>query len=187
MKTCFCAVAQSPSWIREPFTRILLLFFALHACSSATPVYTTGSYTRLPPHGMRIVVAANDPAVANTVRQWLEDRELVVVHADFESASEKSVLNHGAQLGAQQAVLVESNRTARPARMEITIKGLSIPDGRDMWSGRAWNALPADVFGEEAQRNAETLTCHALATIWRYRPAGIPVNPSNDPCYRQTD
>jgi hypothetical protein len=137
---------------------------------------------------MRVVLLTNEEALTASVRQWLEDRNLEVIHAattDCVRCGADALANNGPSF--EDAVLVEASRAPALHRMIVTVRGLSKTDARDLWSGTAWNHLPADVGGEEAERNAVTLSCHALGTIWRYRPGGITLSRSLDLCHRHVD
>jgi hypothetical protein len=168
---------------------VLLLGLVLGGCSaSLEPIYTSGSYTRLPRDDMRVVLLTNEKALTASVRQWLEDRHLEVIHAattDCVRCEADALRTNGPSF--DDAVLVEAIRASALHRMIVTVRGLPKTGARDLWSGTAWNHLPPDVGGEEAERNAVTLSCHALGTIWRYRPAGITLNRSLDLCHRHID
>ena len=168
---------------------VLLVTLAFGGCSaSLEPIYTSGSYTRLPRDGMRVILLTNETALTAPARQWLEDRNLEVIHAattDCVRCEADALPNN--DLSFDDAVLVEASRAPALHRMIVTVRGLSKTDARDLWSGMAWNHLPADVGGEEAQRNAVTLSCHALGTIWRYRPGGLSLSPSLDLCHRHVE
>jgi hypothetical protein len=163
---------------------LILAGLILGGCSAALePVHTTGSYQRLPRDGMKLIVLANDTALTASVRQWLEDRNLDVVYA----ATAECVRCDARSLPSDtrnfdDAVLVELSRSSHAPRMTITVLGISRNEAADLWSGSAWNHLAADIGGEEAQRNAVILTCHALSTIWRHRPGGVALNRSIDLC-----
>jgi hypothetical protein len=168
---------------------VLLLGLILGGCSaSLEPIYTSGSYTRLPRDGTRVVLLTNETALTASVRQWLEDRHLEVIHAattDCVRCEADALPANGPSF--DDAVLVEASRASALHRMIVTVRGLSKTNARDLWSGTAWNHLPADIGGEEAERNAVTLSCHALGTIWRHRPGGLSLSPSLDLCHRHIE
>jgi hypothetical protein len=163
---------------------LILAGLILGGCSAALePVHTSGSYQRLPRDGMKLIVVANDTALTASVRQWLEDRNLDVVYA----ATAECVRCDARSLPSDtrnfdDAVLVELSRSSHAPRMTVTVHGISRNGAADLWSGSAWNHLAEDIGGEEAQRNAVTLACHALSTIWRHRPGGLALNRSIDLC-----
>ena len=168
---------------------LILTGLLLGGCSAALErIHTTGSYQRLPREGMKLVVLANEPALTASVRQWLDDRNLEVVYAataDCLSCDAQSLLRNTANF--DDAVLVETSRASQTDRMVVTIRGVSRNEWVDLWSGSAWNHFPADIAGEEAERNADTLACHALSTIWRHRPGGVALIRSVDLCHRHVD
>src|SRR5205085_5912012 len=56
-----------------------MLTLIMSACTSHKPIYTSASYSTLPPSGSRVSVVGNNLAILPTVETWLQDRGLYVV------------------------------------------------------------------------------------------------------------
>ena len=174
---------------RVPLVALCLLL--LPGCSNTiAPVITTGSYKSLPSPGTSVLVSAGDQDVRATLAQWLRDRDLSVVGTDGTDAAPfcddcttASLLAQAKRLEADQIALVEIASRQWADRRALSVRGLSAKDGAELWSGTAWSRLPSDASAEELQRERVLLACHALATVWRFRAAGIALNRSIDPCY----
>jgi hypothetical protein len=169
---------------------VLVMLLPLSGCTGAVdPVITTGSYKSLPRPGTSLMISSRDPEVRGTVARWLQDRELAVVGMEkseaepCENCTTDQLLAQARRLNAEQIVLFDITKPHQADRRLLSIRGLSLVDGTELWSGTAWSWLPPDVSTEELQRERVLLACHALATVWRFRPAGIPLNRSIDPCY----
>jgi hypothetical protein len=177
---------------KEPLAALIIVLnlLLLSGCSnSIAPVITTGSYKSLPSPGTSVLVAADDDAVRAMLAQWLRDRDLSVVGTDETDAAPScdhcttaSLLAQAKRLEADQIAVVEISSRQSDKRA-LSVRGLSAKDGAELWSGTAWSRLPSDASAEELQRERVLLSCHVLATVWRFRAGGIALNRSIDPCY----
>jgi hypothetical protein len=80
-------------------------------------------------------------------------------------------------------VLAYFTRNKDPEQLTVSVESLSVHNEDNLWNGTARKDFPADVSGELLDTNLELLSCHALATVWRYRPAGYLSDASRDYCY----
>lgn len=174
--------------------RRFLLTIALLSWGCTTPVqiYTTGSFKALPREGTHIVVQGNVPRGRDMAEHWLQDRGLIVLHRPDSADSsvscktcneERTALSKTLFQGAEQLVSVQSSRVKDPDRIVVFVQSLSLQTKDELWNGTAWEQFPEGLSGEEAETKIALLTCHALATVWRYRPAGYPTNTSMDLCH----
>ena len=170
--------------------RVLLTMAVLSwGCATHVQIYTTGSFKALPREGTKIFVQGNARTGREMAERWLQDRGLIVLHGP--DAADSSVLCktcHDEQAalaktqGAEQAVSVQSSRLRDPDRLVVFVQSLSIHTKEEVWNSTAWEQFPEGLPSEEAEAKIALLTCHALATVWRYRPAGYPTNTSRDLC-----
>jgi hypothetical protein len=173
--------------------RRFLLTIALLSwgCETHSQIYTAGSFKALPREGTKIVVQGNVRTGREMAERWLQDRGLIVLHrTDPVDSSvlcktcneEQAALAKTLFQGAEQAVTVQSSRLRDPDRIVVFVQSLSVRTQEELWNSTAWEQFPEGLSGEEAEAKIALLTCHALATVWRYRPAGYPTNTSRDLC-----
>ena len=154
-------------------------------------IYTAGSFRAIPGEGTSVFVWAEDPAVRAMVQTWLRGHGLIVVDAasapqereSCQGCERKAALSQAKSLKADQVVLVYSTRNKDPEQLAVSVQSLSVHNEENLWNGTARKDFPADASGELLHRNLELLSCHALATVWRYRPAGYLSDASKDYCY----
>ncbi len=181
-----------PAWMKWN----LVLIAGLLSSNCATDyhhIYTAGSFRAIPGEETSVLVWADDPTVHRTVQTWLRNHGLIVVdmtspRQEMESCQgceRKTVLSQARLLKADQVVFAQLSRSENPDRLEIFIQSLSVKTEEDLWNGTARRNLPVDVVGEQLETNVARLSCHALATVWRYRPAGYlsKTSTSKDYCY----
>jgi hypothetical protein len=172
----------------------LLLILGLLSAGCATDlhhIYTTGSFRAIPGETTSVFVWAEDPTVRQAVQTWLRGQGLIVLNTtsprqEAESClgcERKAALSQARSLKAEQVVLAYSSRNKDPEQLAVSVQGLSVHDEEDVWSGTARKDFPADITGELLQADLTLLSCHALATVWRYRPAGYLSDASKDYCY----
>jgi hypothetical protein len=166
-------------WMR----RSLLLTLALlsSGCSEGLRhIYTGGSFRTIPGEGTAVLVWVENPTVRKTVQTWLEKHGVIVLDTasprqEMESCRDcerKEALSQARLLKAEQVVFAHLSREKNPDQLAIFIQSLSAQNEEDLWNGTARQSFPAHVSGEHLQRDLAVLSCHALATVWRYRPAG---------------
>ena len=152
-------------------------------------VYTDGSFRSIPGEGTAIFVWAEDGAMREIVQTWLQNHGLTVLDQasllqgtqSCEGCDSQAVLAHAKSLHAEQVVFAQFTQNAD--QLTVSIRALSVENEADLWRGTARERFPADIAGEQFRADLVLLTCHALATVWRYRPAGYLRNaPSIDYC-----
>jgi hypothetical protein len=191
--------------------RFLILWLAigillLPACGKPVYPLTNGSYQTRPEAPARLVIwGPNQPAVA-AVGTWLQKRGFLILapekirHIMNERLigegqgrlEEVAILQAAKSLGADGVVFVDAARTTLPQEnfahhgndsvdlysISLSLRGLDTKTGEVMWDGSAFFP-PTDVLIDEP---LEKLACHALATVWGFRPAGHHPIPSEDVC-----
>ena len=181
-----------PAWMK--WSLVLTLGLLSPSCTTDLhQIYTAGSFRAIPGEGTSVLVWADDPTVHNTVQTWLRNQGLTVAEMTLprqemescEGCERKTVLSQARLLKAGQVVFARLSRSENPDRLEIFIQSLSVKTEEDLWNATARENLPADVVGEQLHANIARLSCHALATVWRYRPAGYvgKTSTSIDYCY----
>jgi hypothetical protein len=167
--------------VRMRWSLLLTLGLLWSGCTAdLRHIYTTGSFKAIPGEGAAVLLWAENPTVQKTVRTWLENRGLTVLDTapprqEIESCQgceQKAVLSQARLLKADQVVFAHFSRNEDSHQLEIFIQSLSVQNEEDLWNGTARENFPADVSGEHLQRDLVALSCHALATVWRYRAAG---------------
>lgn len=172
----------------------LLLILGLLSAGCAPDfhhIYTAGSFKTIPEEGTRVAVWANDPIVHQAVQTWLRSHGLIVLDTALprqetescEGCERKAALSQAGLLKAEQVVLAYLSRNKDPEQLAVSVQSLSVPNEVDLWNGMARKNLPVDVVGEQLHMSITLLSCHALATVWRYRPAGYLSDTSKDYCY----
>jgi hypothetical protein len=185
----------------------LVLF--LPACGKPLYPRTMGSYRALPKQPAQVVVWGKDSPdeVITAVEAWLQKRGLIIAPRDkfYElseertrgthsgDAEEKSWLQAAYMLGADELVLVETTRVRLPRQQSIdgkpkdrpplhftsvSIRSIDLKTGKGQWNASA-AFPPADI---ETEGIFVSLACHALATVWGFRPAGYYEVSSSDMC-----
>ena len=181
-----------PAWMK--WSLVLTLGLLSSGCTTDFPhIYTAGSFRAIPEEETRVLVWADDLTVHNTVQTWLRNHGLTVVDMTLprqemdscQGCERKTVLSQARLLKADQVVFAHLSRSENPDRLEVFIQSLSVTNEEDLWNGTARRNFPADVVGEQLHTSVARLSCHALATVWRYRPAGYlrKTSPSKDYCY----
>jgi hypothetical protein len=154
-------------------------------------IYTAGSFRTIPGEGKGILVWAENAAVRETVQMWLRNHGLIILDQarplqkteSCQDCDSRTVLAHAKSLKAEQVVFARFSREENPDQLAVFIQALSVQNEEDLWNSMARKNFPADITGEQLQANLVVLTCHALATVWRYRPAGYLRNTSRDYCH----
>ena len=182
-------------WMRWRLLLLALALLSWGCTEDLRHVYTAGSFRAIPGEGTRVVVRAEDPTVRKVVQEWLRNHGLTVLDMTVprqetescQGCERKVVLSQARLLKAEQVVFAHSSRTENPDQLAIFIQSLSAHNEEDLWNGTARESFPADVSGEHLQRDLTVLSCHALATVWRYRAAGYlsGMSISRDYCHFQ--
>ena len=185
---------RAPIWL-------WLAFFAMTiGCRAEIHPITTGSFRALPSTGERVVVEGNELAVVNAVAAWLGERGLIVIeqnelrqylgHDTLRQCGEdcfRTAMIDGARaLGADELIHMQSSRLHAPDRLAGSLQGLAVQTGEDLWNASGQLVILHTALNEEQiTRELATVACHALATVWGYRPAGFTTESSVDFCHLQ--
>ena len=154
-------------------------------------IYTAGSFRVIPEEATRVAVWAEDPTVRQAVQTWLRGHGLIVLDTAFlrqdtescQDCERKAALSQAKLLKAEQVILASLAWNKDPEQLAVSVQSLSVRNEEDLWNGMARKSVSADLVGEQLQTNITLLSCHALATVWRYRPAGYLNDASKDYCY----
>ncbi len=154
-------------------------------------IYTAGSFRAIPGEGTSLFVWAEDPTLRKVVETWLRGHKLIVLgtaspRQEAESCAgceQQAALSQARSLKAEQVVLAYSSQNKDTEQLTVSIQSLFVQNEQDAWSGLARMDVPAGVSGELLQAKLRLLSCHVLATVWRYRPAGYLSDASKDYCY----
>jgi hypothetical protein len=81
-------------------------------------------------------------------------------------------------------VLFRVSMERAPERFSIMISGFTVKSGKEIFSAGGTEFLGPEGVDESDRNAAPThILCHALATVWQYRPGGYSVNKSMDYCH----
>ena len=170
---------------------VIIAALSLSCTTDLHHVYTGGSFRAIPGEGTEIFVWAEDADVRETVQTWLRNHGITILDQALprqgtescQDCESQAVLAHAKSLNVEQVVFAHLSRDQNPDQLAVSIWALSVQNEEDLWKGTARESLPADIAGEQLRANLVLLTCHALATVWRYRPAGYLRTASMDYCY----
>lgn len=179
---------------------ILLAFFAITVGCRAEILHpvTTGSFKAVPSTGERVLVEGCELAVVNAVAAWVEDRGLIVIKQNEPRQSldsdtlcqrggesfRKAMIEGARALGADGLILTQSSRLQEPDRLAVSLQGLAVRTGEDLWNASGQLMMPYTALDEkQIRQELATVACHALATVWGYRSAGFMTESSEDFCH----
>jgi hypothetical protein len=178
--------------VRMRWSLLLVLGLLSSGCAGDfNHIYTAGSFRAIPGEGTSVFVWAEDPAVRTMLQAWFRRHGLIILDAasargekkTCQGCERKAALSQARLLKADQVVLAYFTRNKDPEQLTVSVESLSVHNEDNLWNGTARKDFPADVSGELLDTNLELLSCHALATVWRYRPAGYLSDASRDYCY----
>lgn len=167
-------------------------------CRAEIHPITTGSFKALPSTGERVLVEGSELGVVNAVAAWLEDRGLIVIEQKElrqylgndtlrecgEDCLRKAMIESARALGADELILMQSSRLHAPDRLAVSLQGLRVRTGEDLWNASGQLVIPHTALNEQQiTQELATVACHALATVWGYRPAGLTTESSVDFCH----
>jgi hypothetical protein len=181
-----------------PILTVCLIMLALGACASHKPIYTSASYSMLPASGSRVSVVVNNMAILATAETWLQDRGLYVVPQNTAQTNTKAstgapcldrceraaALETAKAAGADYAILVNVSMAHAPERLSIVIKGFATKTSEEIFQAEGTKFLGKEWMHPEDKNEAlNHIFCHALATVWRYRPGGLSDDQSDHYCH----
>jgi hypothetical protein len=170
---------------------LMTMGLIMGACASNESIYTSASYSTLPASGGRVSVVGSNMTVLATVETWLQDRGLYVIDRNtaqgnaatstgtpcHEWCDTTATLEAARTVGADYVIIFKVSMEHAPERLSIIIKSLATKTGEEIFRAESREFLSSDRMDAEDKNEAlNHLTCHALATVWRYRPGG----PSDD-------
>jgi hypothetical protein len=168
------------------------------ACASSEPIYTSASYSTVPELGQRVSVAGNNMMVLATAKTWLQDRGMYVIDKNalqenavastgapcHEWCDSTTTLEAGRTVGADYVIIFKASMEHAPERLSIVIKSLATKTGGEIIRAESRKFLSDDRMDAEDKNEAlNHLICHALATVWRYRPGGPSEDRSDHYCH----
>jgi hypothetical protein len=177
---------------------LITIGLIMSACASSEPIYTSASYSTLPAPGRRVSVAGNNMTVLATAKTWLQDRGLYVIDKNVsqentvaststpchEWCDTTATLETGRTVGADYVIIFKVSMEHAPERLSIVIKSLATKTGEEIFRAESREFLSGDRMDAEDRNEAlNHLTCHALATVWRYRPGGPSEDRSDHYCH----
>lgn len=190
-RTAFRPVALN-RFVRLRWNLLVIVGLLSSGCAGdLNHIYTAGSFRTIPGEDTRVFVWAEDPTLGKAVQTWLRGHKVIVLDVTSSRQEAEScagcermaALSRARSLKAEQVVLAYSSQDKDMEQLTVSVQSLFVQNEADAWSGMARSDVSADISGELLQANLRLLACHALATVWRYRPAGYLSNASTDYCY----
>ncbi|MDQ6735763.1 MAG: hypothetical protein M3Z35_16885 [Nitrospirota bacterium] len=143
-------------------------------------------------------VAGNNMAVLATAETWLQDRGLYVINRNaaqgnavastgipcHEWRETTAMLEAARTVGADYVILFKVSMEHAPERLSIVIKSLATKTGEEIFQAEGTEFLTGERMDAEDKDEAlNHISCHALATVWRYRPSGPSDERSDHYCH----
>lgn len=184
-----------------PLTRgitLLSICLILSACASPPHIYIASSYNGLPSPGTRVSVLGNNMTVQSSAETWLRDRDLHVIERGAgqtgmtpangmlcpEGCEPAAAIKAGKAAGVDYVVLFRVSVEHGPEKYAVMINGFAVKSGTEIFSADGTEFLGSESLAEEDRNRALiTILCHALATVWQYRPGGYSAETSMDYCH----
>ena len=125
-------------------------------------------------------------AVLVTTEAWLQDRGLYPINRNAQRANAfpseipcpkrcdtGATLEAAKAAGADYLILFKVSIEHAPERLSIIIKGLATKTGEEIFRTEGTELLDSEWMHPEDKNEAlNHILCHALATVWQYRPGG---------------
>jgi hypothetical protein len=177
---------------------LLSICLFVSACAGGRDIYTTASYSTLPSTSSRVSVWGNNKLVLATAETWLRDRGLYVIDGTLpfgtaiassdrlcpERCDSATALKAAKAGGADYVIFFHLSTAHTPERLLVVITGISMTTGEQIFRADGTEYLTIPRSNEEDRINAlNNILCHALATVWQYRPGGYPEDRSINYCY----
>lgn len=184
--------------IRSTSLFALWMCLILSGCDAGRQIYISSSYKALPAPGARVSVVGNNMALLSIAQNWLRDRDLYVMelnpaHSHMTPTSavpcpeqcEPTVAMQAAKAaGADYAVLFRMSMEHAPERVFLIINGFAVSSGMEIFNASGTQFLGSQRLNkEEGDATSIHILCHALATVWQYRPGGYSADKSIDYCH----
>jgi len=100
------------------------------------------------------------------------------------SARERADLIDADYMDADYMVLFHVSAEHNPERLSIVVTSASMRTGNAIFRADGTVYIGTDLADEEERTSAlNTLLCHALATVWQYRPGGYATDGSPNYCH----
>jgi hypothetical protein len=177
---------------------LLCMCLILSACGAPRQIYISSSYHTLPSPGARVSVVGNNMTVLSSAESWLRDRDLYVIELGSaqphttpasgapcsEQCQTKAALDAAKVSGVDYVVLFRVSMEHAPERFSIMVAGFAVKSGKEIFNSAGTEFLMPEGVDENDRNAAPThILCHALATVWQYRPGGYSVDESMDYCH----
>jgi hypothetical protein len=177
---------------------LLSMCLIVSACGAGRQIYISSSYHTLPSPGARVSVLGNDISLLSSAESWLRDRNLYVIalgsvqpHTTAEGGvpcpeqcDTTAAVEAAKAAGVEYVVLFHLSVEHAPERSSIVINGFDVKSGKEIFTAGGTELLkPENLDDKDPHARPRTILCHALATVWQYRPAGYSVDTSTDYCH----
>lgn len=177
---------------------LLWICLVLSACGAGRQIYVSSSYHSLPSPGARVSVIGNNMTLLSSAESWLRDRDLYVIALGSaqphttpasgvpcrEQCETTAAVEAAKAAGVDYVVLFRLSVEHAPERFSILITGLAVKSGKEIFTAGGTELLGVEELDDDDRNAAPThILCHALATVWQYRPGGYSVDDSMDFCH----
>jgi hypothetical protein len=177
---------------------LLSMCLIVSACSAGRQIYISSSYHTLPSPGARVSVLGNNMSLVSSAESWLRDRGLYVIalgspqsHTTPESGvpcpeqcNTTAAVEAAKIAGVDYVVLFHLSIEHAPERFSIVISGFDVKSGKEIFTAGGTELLkPENRDDDDPHPEPTTVLCHALATVWQYRPGGYSVDASTHYCH----
>ena len=177
---------------------LLWICLILSACGAGRQIYISSSYNTLPSPGARISVVGNNMTVLSSAESWLRDRDLYVIELGAaqphttpasgvpcpEQCEITAALEAAMTAGVDYVMFFRVSIEHAPERFAIVISGFAVKSRKEIFTAGGTEFLgPEGVNEHDRDATPTHILCHALATVWQYRPGGYSVDKSIDYCH----
>lgn len=177
---------------------LLSVCLIVSACGIDRQISISSSYHTLPSTGARVSVLGNNMSLLSSAESWLRDRNLYVVvlnSAQFHTTPEGGVpcpercdttaaVEAAKAAGLDYIVLFHLSMEHAPERFSIVISGFDVKSGKEVFTAGGTELLKSENLDDnDSYAGPTTILCHALATVWQYRPGGRSVDTSTHYCH----
>jgi hypothetical protein len=174
---------------------LLVIFTSCQSPSAPLITETDGSYVRIPDSSTKAIVWGDNSEAIKSLKSWLLKRRIVLIDEArirqiatetglHNTLSNADVLKAAKMAGAKQVIFVDADVSTAQSGIDIFgqrhhnasiyIRALDVDSAEIDWNGKARSPKPFTNLSE----GIDQLTCHALATAWGLRQAGMATAPS---------